>query len=89
MSIWEIAIKASLGKLEISGTVGAFVEEQLEATRTRMLEVRAEHAVRVEGLPWHHRDPFDRLLVAQAGFEKLPILGKDATFDDYAVERVW
>lgn len=91
-SIWEMAIKASLGKLEIEGateTVDAFVRQQLEVTRTRILEVRVEHAVRVETLPWHHRDPFDRLLVAQATFEGLTILGRDPAFDDYDVSRVW
>lgn len=88
-SVWEIAIKASLGKLELPGTVATFLEEQLAATRTALLDVHAEHAVRVEHLHWHHRDPFDRLLVAQAQFGKLPILTVDRAFDAYDVERIW
>lgn len=88
-SVWEMAIKSSLGKLELPASLPAFVEEQLVSTRTRLLEIRAEHANRVEELPWHHRDPFDRLLVAQARFEALPILSRDPAFDAYAVERIW
>lgn len=88
-SVWEMAIKSSLGKLELPAALPSFLEEQLAATRTQVLDVRAEHAVRVEDLPWQHRDPFDRLLVAQARFEGLPLLSRDPTFDGYPVERVW
>ena len=88
-SVWEMAIKRSLGKLELPEALPAFLEEQLAATRTNLLGVRAEHAVRVETLPWHHRDPFDRLLVAQAQFEGLPILSRDASLDAYPVRRLW
>lgn len=88
-SVWEMAIKSSLGKLDFASPLAAFVEEQLEATRTRILPVQIEHAIRVEGLPFHHRDPFDRLLVAQAIFEKIPILGRDPAFDDYRIRRIW
>jgi len=88
-SVWEMAIKSSLGKLELPSALGNFLEEQLEVTRTHLLDIRTEHAVRVEALPWHHRDPFDRLLIAQALFEKLPILGRDSHFDAYPIRRVW
>ncbi|HUF77526.1 MAG TPA: type II toxin-antitoxin system VapC family toxin [Thermoanaerobaculia bacterium] len=88
-SVWEMAIKRSLGKLELPSALPSFLEEQLAATRTRILDIQAEHAVRVEDLPWHHRDPFDRLLVAQARFETLPLLSRDPIFDAYAIERLW
>jgi PIN domain nuclease of toxin-antitoxin system len=88
-SVWEMAIKSSLRKLKLPASLREFLEEQLAATRTTLLEIRAEHAVRVESLPWHHRDPFDRLQVAQAQFEKLPILTFDRAFDAYGVERIW
>jgi len=88
-SVWELAIKSSLGKLELPASLPAFLEEQLASTRTSILDVKPEHAVRVEDLPWHHRDPFDRLLVAQARFETLPLLSRDRAFDAYAVERIW
>lgn len=88
-SVWEMAIKSSLNKLDLPASLPAFLEEQLASTRTRLLDVRAEHAVRVEDLPWHHRDPIDRLLVAQARFESLPLLSRDSAFDAYAIERIW
>lgn len=64
-------------------------EHFLLDTHTSLLDIRAEHAVRVEGLAWHHRDPFDRLLIAQALFEKVPILGRDSEFDAYSIQRIW
>lgn len=88
-SVWEMAIKKSLGKLELPSSVEEFVDDQLAATDTRLLEVGTAHAGRVEFLAWHHRDPFDRLLVAQALHEGLPVLGLDADFDRYGVERIW
>lgn len=88
-SVWEMAIKKSLGKLELTSSVEELVDEQLAATDARLLQISAAHAGRVEFLPWHHRDPFDRLLVAQALQEELPILGRDADFDRYGIERIW
>ena len=88
-SVWEMAIKSSLGKLELPAPLQEFLEEQVATTRTRVLAIRHEHALRVEKLPWHHRDPFDRLLVAQARYEALPILSRDPSFDAYSVERIW
>jgi PIN domain nuclease of toxin-antitoxin system len=88
-SVWEMAIKRSLGKLELPSPLPAFLEEQLAATRTQVLDVRTEHVLRVENLPWHHRDPFDRLLVAQAQFEGLTILSRDAILDEYQASRAW
>jgi len=88
-SVWEMAIKKSLGRLDLPSELPDFLAEQLAATRTSLLEVRSEHALRVETLPWHHRDPFDRLLVAQASFEKLTLLSQDEALDDYESRRVW
>ncbi len=88
-SIWEIAIKSSLGKLDLPGSVASYLDEQLALTRTKVLHIAVQHAIRVSDLPWHHRDPFDRLLVAQALHEKLPLLSKDERLGDYGVERIW
>lgn len=88
-SVWEITTKASLGKLELPGSVASFLDEQLAATRTSVLPITLQHAVRTADLPCHHRDPFDRLLVAQALYEKLPLLSGDPALDDYEVERIW
>jgi PIN domain nuclease of toxin-antitoxin system len=88
-SVWEIAIKASLGRLTLQGPVDRFVREQLTATRTTLLGIDVSHAAVVAELPWHHRDPFDRLLAAQAFSGGLVILSRDAAFDAYDVERLW
>lgn len=88
-AIWEMAIKRSLGKLATSLPLGELVATQCEAMVVSILDVRREHALAVESLPFHHRDPFDRLLVAQALSEDLAIVSGDAAFDRYPVERVW
>jgi PIN domain nuclease of toxin-antitoxin system len=88
-SCWEMAIKAGLGKLEIPRPVGRFIHQQLEANGFTVLPVSLEHAAAVADLPFHHRDPFDRLLAAQARSDALRIVSADATFRKYGVRRVW
>jgi PIN domain nuclease of toxin-antitoxin system len=88
-SVWEIAIKASLGKLTLPEPVKTFIPTRLESQRIDLLPIRVGHAVAVSELPFHHRDPFDRLLAAQAMEERLQILSSDPIFLRYAVERVW
>jgi len=84
-SVWEIAIKRSLGKLTI--------EDRWATALTRLgfdpLPVTAVHAQAVESLPWHHRDPFDRLLVAQASVEHLTFVSADVKLAAYDVEVLW
>jgi len=87
-SVWEICIKRSLGKLELGIETREFVESALSAGVT-LLEIRPEHLYRAEDLPWHHHDPFDRLIVAQALVENLPIIGSDPKFSSYGVEVIW
>lgn len=88
-SVWEIAIKVSLGRLTLPGPVDRFVREQLMLTRISLLDVDVAHVAVVAELPWHHRDPFDRLLVAQASSGGLAVISRDAAFDAYQVERIW
>ena len=88
-SCWEIAIKTSLGKLEISGTVERLIPEQLAANRFRELQVEVRHVARVARLRFHHRDPFDRLLAAQALEEGLTMVSADPVFRRYGVKRIW
>ena len=88
-SAWEMAIKAGLGKLKLSVPVTRFVVENVAANGFRMLEIGVAHAGRVEVLTAHHGDPFDRLLVAQALEEKLPIVSADPIFGKYGVKRIW
>jgi PIN domain nuclease of toxin-antitoxin system len=84
-SFWEIAIKAALGKLEAPEDLPRRVEE----FGFEPLAIAAEHAWAVRQLPHHHRDPFDRLLIAQAQVEGLTILTMDPAFDAYDVKVVW
>ena len=84
-SVWEIAIKRGLGKLEAPDDL----PDHIEAQGFGWLPVAAEHAWRVRDLPPHHRDPFDRLLVAQALSERMAIVSADARFGAYGVETRW
>lgn len=88
-SVWEMAIKRSLGKLTTILPLAELVSLQSEAMAVSILDIRSAHALAVESLPFHHRDPFDRLLVAQALFEDLHLVSADETFDLYPVDRVW
>lgn len=81
VSVWEIAIKRALGKLEFDGSVS----DQVEAEGFTPVPIGLAHAERAGGLPAHHRDPFDRLLIAQAQIEKLVLVTRDADLADYDV----
>lgn len=87
-SFWEIAIKTSLGKLSLSRGVEV-LERELAEDGILLLPIRAVHCGGVVGLPFHHRDPFDRLLISQALTEGLSVLSCDKTFDNYGVARRW
>lgn len=88
-SCWEMAIKISLGKLSVPGAVDRFVQEQIEVNGFRLLGVSLSHLAGVAALPFHHRDPFDRLLAAQALAEDLSLVSADRVFRQYGVTRVW
>jgi PIN domain nuclease of toxin-antitoxin system len=88
-SCWEMAIKVSLNKLEIGGTVERFVPHHMAVNGFQELTVDVRHAAKVARLPFHHRDPFDRLLAAQALTEDLAIVSGDPIFRKYGVTRVW
>ena len=86
---WEIAIKAKLGKLDLPDDLEHFIVEQLETNAFTSLPIRLEHALHVYTLPQHHRDPFDRILVAQCQLENLPILSADPQITHDAVQVIW
>jgi PIN domain nuclease of toxin-antitoxin system len=86
---WEIAIKAHLGRISFPKEPGAFIPRQLARNGIEVLPVTLSHALYVYGLPSHHRDPFDRLLVAQSQLEDMPLLTADPLLAEYAVETVW
>ena len=88
-SCWEMAIKASLGKLEMPRPIARFIQEQLEVNGFSLLPISLEHVSAVADLPYHHRDPFDRLIAAQAIEEELPVVSGDAVFRKYGVKRIW
>jgi PIN domain nuclease of toxin-antitoxin system len=88
-SLWEIAIKGSLGKLTLAQPYETFIPQQLEQNSIEILPSELEHISVVATLPFHHRDPFDRLLLAQAMVEQLPVVSADTVFDMYAIERLW
>lgn len=88
-SSWELAVKLSLGKLELPGSIERFVPAQLAANDFEELPLRFAHVARVARLPFHHRDPFDRLLAAQALAEGLTIVSADPVFRRYGVRVVW
>jgi PIN domain nuclease of toxin-antitoxin system len=83
--MWEIAIKRSLGKLQAPTDLTAI----LIAAGAEPLAITLDHAATVATLPWHHRDPFDRMLIAQALAEGAAIVSRDARFQEYGVTLVW
>lgn len=85
-SSWEIAIKCALGKLKLPESPRLFVPKRMARDGIAGLPVEHRHALEVADLPDHHRDPFDRMLIAQARVERLPILTHDAVFKRYRVE---
>lgn len=88
-SLWEIAIKVSIGKLTLTQPFHEFIPDQLIRNSVKLLAISIAHLAVVSSLPFHHRDPFDRLMVAQAISEQLPIVSVDGRFDLYGANRLW
>ena len=88
-SLWEIAIKYSLGRLDLEQPFGELIPSQIETNGFVLLSLNVSHVSRVAELPFHHRDPFDRMIVAQSLVEDLPVIGRDEAFDQYGVDRRW
>ncbi|MCQ3930651.1 MAG: type II toxin-antitoxin system VapC family toxin [Chloroflexi bacterium] len=89
-SLWEMAIKISQGKLSISHLpFDTFISQQISLNRFTVLDISIRHTAALIPLPFHHRDPFDRLLVAQALTEQIPLISRDTIFDTYGVTRLW
>ena len=87
-SVWEMAIKASLGRLRLPLPVADYVAEKVRAG-FQVMPIDWVHAAAVQKLPFHHRDPFDRLLIAQAQVEKLPLVSGDRAFLKYGIRLIW
>lgn len=88
-SLWEMAIKLSLGRLTLAEPFGVLIPQQLRVSGIEILNIEIDHLAALTTLPLHHRDPFDRLIIAQAIVEQCPIVSVDPAFEAYPVERLW
>lgn len=88
-SIWEMAIKLSSGKLNLPTPYPEFIDQQIRLNDFELLNVIVQHLGALITMPFHHKDPFDRLLIAQAKVEDVPIISRDVQFDAYGIKRVW
>jgi PIN domain nuclease of toxin-antitoxin system len=88
-SLWEIAIKVSIGRLTFAQPFATLIPDQLQRNSMQVFVITLEHAAHVAILPFHHRDPFDRMLIAQSLVEAIPIISVDSALDAYGVNRLW
>lgn len=88
-SLWEMAIKASLGRLKLDLSFPEMVEREIRGNAMEVLVIRPKHLDELAKLPFHHRDPFDRLIIAQSLVEDAPIIGRDEAFESYPVRLLW
>ena len=88
-SYWEIAIKVHTGKWKLNIPYPVLIDTALNVYKFQVLPILPDHTARLIGLPDHHRDPFDRLLIAQALAEGLSLVSVDAVFDQYGITRIW
>jgi len=89
VSIWEMAIKIQRGRLELKMSLEAFVDDVVSKNEYNLLEINQGSLFLLASLPYHHKDPFDRLLITQAMDEQMTIVTKDLAFQDYEVATVW
>jgi PIN domain nuclease of toxin-antitoxin system len=88
-SVWEMQIKRQLGKLSLNLPLPELIASQQQTNGLQLLPIELNHIFTIENLPQFHRDPFDRLLIAQAITEQIPLLSIDTVFDHYPVQRLW
>lgn len=88
-SVWEMGIKVSIGKLPLPERIDDYVSTRMTQLGAKSLDITASHALQVAALPLHHRDPFDRMLIAQAQVEDLTLVSSDSAFSQYEVPLLW
>ena len=88
-SLWEIAIKISIGKLGLPDSFANFVPLQLTKNSIEILQITLVDFEMLSTLPFYHKDPFDRMIIAQSLVEDIPVVSSDTSFDVYGVERIW
>ncbi len=89
VSVWEMQIKLQVGKLTLPAPLAEIIEKQRQDNQIELLSITLPHILALESLPLHHRDPFDRLLIAQAQIEDVTLLTHDAVFAQYPVRVIW
>ncbi len=88
-SVWEMQIKLQLGKMKLNLPLAEVIENQQRTNNIEILPVSLKHVLALESLPTHHKDPFDRLLIAQANVEGAVLVSRDSVFASYPVKVVW
>jgi PIN domain nuclease of toxin-antitoxin system len=86
---WEIAIKVSIGKFQLHESYDVFIDRGIAGNGFDILAIEPKHTSLVASLPFHHRDPFDRLIVSQAIVEQVPLVSSDSLLDAYGITRLW
>lgn len=89
VSVWEMQIKAQLGKLTLTIPLATMIDRELNMNGLTLLQVVLEHVLALDALPMHHKDPFDRLLIAQAQIEGATVVTSDGLFARYGISRLW
>lgn len=89
VSIWEIVLKATIGKLTIQSPYDKFLQDQIIKNNILLLLLKPQHIYLLEKLPHIHKDPFDRILICQSKSEKLPVMSSDMTFKSYGINVIW
>jgi len=88
-TLWEISIKVSIGKLNLGLTLTELVEQEVYGNAIEILEISSQHLDELVKLPFHHKDPFDRLIIAQSLVEDTTLVSKDAAFQNYSIKLLW
>ncbi|WP_324281897.1 type II toxin-antitoxin system VapC family toxin [Cyanobacterium aponinum UTEX 3221] len=88
-SVWEMQIKISINKLHFDNPLSQIITKQRNINNFQILSIELEHIWELKNLPLHHKDPFDRILIAQAIIEKIPILTIDSIFHNYSINTIW
>ena len=88
-SLWEIAIKISLKKLILDDGLPDFINKHIKGNAVEILDIEISHILALENLPFHHRDPFDRLIISQSITENISLVSSDKSFDMYTIKRIW
>ncbi len=88
-SLWEMSIKVSMGKLKLAMSFTDLVKQEVKGNAIELIKVVPEHLDELAKLSFHHKDPFDRLIIAQSLVENMPIITKDTAFLNYPVKLIW